>query len=104
VKKKYGVENWKSHDEENRGNDFKKLEKLLEKKMLEEKMLEEKMLEGTEKKQQNFGLPVTHAECEQHFLHFLNNKLAHFGEFQDIIREKDDDKFLFHSGISMFLN
>ena len=49
-----------------------------------------------------FRLAVTHAGAQADFEWFLDNALARFGTYQDAL--VDDDRWVFHSLISMYLN
>lgn len=49
-----------------------------------------------------FWFGVTHAQAEQAFEHFIQTQLPQFGQYQDAMRQDDD--WLFHSCISIYLN
>ena len=49
-----------------------------------------------------FFYPVTHEDAEAWFEHFLSQRLASFGTFEDAMRQ--DEAFLFHSALSPLLN
>ncbi len=51
---------------------------------------------------EGFDYPVTHAEAEQLWLHFLDFGLAAFGDYQDAMAS--DEPFLFHARIGAALN
>lgn len=51
---------------------------------------------------EGFSYPVTHAEAEQLWQHFLDFGLAAFGDYQDAMAE--DEPYLFHARISAALN
>lgn len=46
--------------------------------------------------------PITHVDSKRHFMHFINEKLKYFGDYQDAI--DFNEPFLFHSVISIQLN
>ena len=50
----------------------------------------------------SFRYAVTGKAARAAFLHFVENQLANFGDYQDAMRT--DDAFLFHSVCSMYLN
>lgn len=50
----------------------------------------------------NFGWPVTRAEAQAHFAHFLDHCLPHFGDYQDAM--KAQESFLYHGLVSTSLN
>ena len=51
---------------------------------------------------EGFDLPCTQAECDAFWQFFLAHQLAHFGRFEDAMR--DDHLQLFHSKTSVLLN
>ena len=51
---------------------------------------------------EGFSYPVTHAQAEQLWQHFLDFGLAAFGDYQDAMAE--DQPYLFHARISAALN
>lgn len=54
----------------------------------------------------NCWFPVTHKSSYQWLLKFINDRLCHFGDFQDAIRKEDEFKYkhLFHSLIAPMFN
>ena len=54
----------------------------------------------------NCWFPVTHKGSHQWLLKFIKDRLCHFGDFQDAIRNEDEFKFkhLFHSLIAPMFN
>ncbi len=50
----------------------------------------------------NFNLPCTQPDCDLFWRFFLDHALAHFGRFEDAMR--DDEAQLFHSKTSVLLN
>ena len=51
---------------------------------------------------EDFWFAVTAEQAEQSFEHFLQHSLSNFGDYQDAMHT--DQKFLFHSIISMYIN
>lgn len=49
-----------------------------------------------------FIYPVTHADAQKWLTDFIDNRLIHFGDYQDAISK--DEPFLFHSLLSPMLN
>ena len=54
----------------------------------------------------NCWFPITHKSSHQWLLKFIKDRLCHFGDFQDAIRNEDEFKFkhLFHSLIAPMFN